>query len=562
MADRDGTMRAFGRRYGSLLWNRRWLIAALFGLSAALAFCVAVSVYLWKVIYDELFRRPDGRTFFFIVAASIGSTLAAAGLRVAYDYLLAGLEKDLFIAIRNRFVDKVMRFPYAFFLESKSGEFVKRATDDCRLVSGGLAGAVSGILNSAQILFWLVFFWTLKPWVSVLFCVLAALLVVWVLAWRKRQERSIDRIIKANDRTWKELTTVFGAIKLIKLDGLRSRAIAKAEPAFAEFSDSLRENQRLSNRIWSVTTVLPWLAAIAFVLFMAGKVAVGSVSIGLFVFCLLFTDRILSPLNELVNVLLSLQSYRESDAYLRGYEDRDIEREGGRELAAIRRAIEFRGVGFAYGTSNFALRGIDLRIPIGSRVALFGDSGSGKSTVAALLLRLYAHQAGEVLLDGAPIQDFTLESLRRRIVLIPQEVQIFSGPLRGNIDLTGTLGDAELNDIVDRVRLRGFVDGLERGLDTPIALDGLDISGGERQRIGIARALALKGDVVVLDEFSASLDKGTEAEIVNMLFGPDGCRTMLVITHNPAMLQRMDIVYRLAAGTVLESTEAAARADG
>jgi ABC-type multidrug transport system fused ATPase/permease subunit len=226
----------------------------------------------------------------------------------------------------------------------------------------------------------------------------------------------------------------------------------------------------------------------------------------------------------------------------------DIEKGGELEFHGIRGKIEFKNVSFSYPKSHFALKNISLEMPYGKNVAIYGKSGSGKSTIAALLVRLFDPSSGSIFIDGVPHFSFDLESFRKGIVIVSQDIPVYSGTLRENIDLKKHMKDDEILDLMKKVRLFGFLDRLPAGIDTIIAEGLVDISGGERQKLGIARALAFRSSIYIFDEVTASMDKETEKDIADLLYDTEKEITSLTITHNPDILKMMDIVYDIADG--------------
>jgi ABC-type multidrug transport system fused ATPase/permease subunit len=201
-----------------------------------------------------------------------------------------------------------------------------------------------------------------------------------------------------------------------------------------------------------------------------------------------------------------------------------------------------------------SLNNLFFNIPAGKKVAVAGKSGSGKSTLAALLLRLFDPHSGKILIDDISHSSFDLESLRNEIVLLPQDIPIYYATLRENIDVKQRLTDGEILQLISKVRLDEFFKRMPAGLDTFIFEGGIDISGGERQRLGIARALSLPASLYIFDEVTASLDKETEKYIADLLYYQSNGITSLTITHNPSLLEHMDIVYDLKQGRMIKRT--------
>jgi len=216
--------------------------------------------------------------------------------------------------------------------------------------------------------------------------------------------------------------------------------------------------------------------------------------------------------------------------------------------------IAFDGVSFGYGDGPEVLKGISFEAKPGARIALVGESGAGKSTIAKLLLRLADPRHGSVRIDGRDVREFTLESLRNRIALVPQEALLFATSIRDNIAF-GRL-DATDEEIVAAARLANadeFIRRLPNGYDTVVGERGITLSGGERQRIAIARAAVRNAPILVLDEPMTGLDAQSEAAVREAMERLSVGRTTLLIAHRFTLVERADLILVLEGGRVAES---------
>ncbi len=231
-----------------------------------------------------------------------------------------------------------------------------------------------------------------------------------------------------------------------------------------------------------------------------------------------------------------------------------IEQAAPRELSQ-RRDLRLEGLTLRYpGGARPALDRITLDIPQGSRVALVGESGAGKSSVAALLARLRDPDAGEILLGGVPIKELALADVRRTIGVVAQKPHLFTATLEDNLRLGRPSATAqELAAVLEAAGLTDFVARLPQGLATPIGVAGTTLSGGEARRVAIARVLLLAPDILVLDEPGEGLDPETEAAVLDRVLDRMVGRTVVLITHARAALHRMDSVVELDSGRIVGS---------
>lgn len=222
--------------------------------------------------------------------------------------------------------------------------------------------------------------------------------------------------------------------------------------------------------------------------------------------------------------------------------------------------IEFKQIHFDYRQSKTdsseitggLFENFNLSIRAGEKIALVGHSGSGKTSLTKLLFRFVEPQQGEILIDGIPTQQFSLASLRRQIALVPQQPELFHRSIKDNILLGKTVRDTELERVANQAQALDFIEQLPERFDTLVGERGVKLSGGEKQRIAIARALLQAAPIVVLDEATSALDSLTEQHIQTAIFELIANKTAIVIAHRLSTILRMDRIIVLANGQILE----------
>ena len=215
--------------------------------------------------------------------------------------------------------------------------------------------------------------------------------------------------------------------------------------------------------------------------------------------------------------------------------------------------IRLEHVSFRYQERNAALKDISLEIPKGKVTALVGLSGSGKSTIAALLMRFYDLENGRILLEGRDYTSFTPEELRRRVIMVPQTVHLYSGTLAENLRMAAPAAtDEELMEVLREVRLKEWVLSQPDGLNTSVGDAGGKLSGGQRQKIGIARALLCKAEYIIFDEATSSVDMESERESWSCIDELPQTRTLSIISHRLSTIQNADVIYVLENGQIAQ----------
>ena len=301
--------------------------------------------------------------------------------------------------------------------------------------------------------------------------------------------------------------------------------------------------------IGAAVTVMMWMAA--------RQVTTGEMTLGDLTMVNAYMIQLFIPLNVLGFV------YRETREALVNIErmfslldvpSRVVDRPDAAPLVPRGGAVRFDDVRFHYGPDRPILRGVTFDVPAGSKVALVGASGAGKSTVARLLFRFYDVTGGRITIDGQDIRDVTQESLRAAIGVVPQDTVLFNDTIRSNIAYGKTgATEAEIERAARMAHLDGFIAELPDGLETVVGERGLKVSGGEKQRIAIARVLLKDPPILVLDEATSSLDSASEQAILTTLEEVAESRTTLAIAHRLSTIQDADTIVMLDRGRVVEA---------
>jgi ATP-binding cassette subfamily B protein len=233
-------------------------------------------------------------------------------------------------------------------------------------------------------------------------------------------------------------------------------------------------------------------------------------------------------------------------------EDLEIDPAHAKEQPITRGDICFNNISFAYEGHQPLFRDFSLQIKAGEKIALVGQSGSGKTSLTRLLFRFVEPQHGDILFDQINSTDFTLASLRQQISLIPQQPELFHRSVRDNITLGADISELELESIAEKAQCLEFIQQLPQQFDTKVGERGVKLSGGEKQRIAIARAFLENAPIVVLDEATSALDSLTEQQIQVAIFDLLKNKTAIIIAHRLSTILRMDRIVVLEQGRIIE----------
>jgi ATP-binding cassette subfamily B protein len=282
----------------------------------------------------------------------------------------------------------------------------------------------------------------------------------------------------------------------------------------------------------------------------------GAIAVGTYSFLVFITQRLLWPLTSLGRTLDDYQRAMASSQRVLDLIDTPIAIPSGHRplpLSQVRGSLSFRAVDFAYSGRAPLLHRFNLEVPAGSTIGIVGATGSGKSTIVKLLLRLYDIQGGEILLDGLPIHQLELADLRRAIGLVSQEVFLFHGTVADNIAYGSfDAPRAAIERAAQLAEASRFIEALPQGYDTVVGERGQRLSGGQRQRIALARAILKNPPVLILDEATAAVDNETEAAIQRSLDLITAERTTLVIAHRLSTVRHADQIVVMDQGRIVE----------
>ena len=479
-----------------------------------------------------------------------------------FEYLYALLWRNLAQTVQHELRieawDHLQRLELGFFEASSSGRLLAILNDDInqleRFLDHGaneLLQLITTVLAVGGAMLWL------SPTVAGV-----SFLPIPVILWGSLH---FQRRLQPRYREVRERAGDLASRLANNLGGMLTIKSYAAEPWELERLRADSEAYRISNRraIRLSAAFIPLIRfAILFaflaILVIGGLQAWrGAIAVGTYSFLVFITQRLLWPLTSLGRTLDDYQRAMASTQRVLDLLDTPIAIPSGNRplpLSQVRGAIRFDAIDFAYPGRDPLLHHFSLDIPAGSTVGIVGATGSGKSTIVKLLLRLYELQGGTILLDGQPIDQLQLADLRRAIGLVSQEVFLFHGTVAENIAYGSFQAPrAAIERAAALAEAAAFIEALPQGYDTVVGERGQRLSGGQRQRIALARAILKNPPVLILDEATAAVDNETEAAIQQSLDRITAERTTLVIAHRLSTVRHADRIVVLDQGRIVES---------
>jgi len=522
-----------------------------------------VGPWLTKIALDRAIPDGDVGLLGLLALAFLGSLLASFALEFAQTLLTTWLGQSVMYDLRRQLFGHLQRLHVQFFDRNPVGRLITRVTNDVEVLNELFASGIVTVFGDVFTLLFIVVAMLLLDWRLALVTFLVLPFVAGVAFLFRSRIRTAYREIRVRlARLNAFLQERLTGITVLHLFGQEGAAARRFREIDREYLDAHLRSITYYALFFPIIQVLT-AVAVALILSYGGiRVLDDALTVGVLAAFLQYAARFFRPIQDLsekYNMLQGAMASSERIFKLLDTEPAVVDPPRPRPLPHPGRGeIEFRDVWFAYQKDgeewDWVFRDVSFRIAPGERVAVVGHTGAGKTTLISLLMRFYEPQRGEILFDGVPIRDVSLEALRQRIGLVLQEVYLFSRDVGYNVSLGRPDLDAgAIRDSIARVGADTFVDRLPRGLAQPLAERGMSLSVGERQLLSFARALAFDPLVLVLDEATSSVDSELEEKIEAALEELLRDRTALVIAHRLSTVQNADRILVFHHGCLRES---------
>ena len=498
------------------------------------------------------------RSFIIIVAAVV---VAAGALRggAMYGQRYYGevVSQRASYKVRNALYDRLQRLSFEFHDRSQTGQLMSRATVDVEAVRMFFAMGLLGMIQIFIMFFGVAYMLFIIEWKLALFTIFFVIPVAWLAVSFGGRIRPI----------WLKVQAMLGFMGTTLEESLAGVGVVKAfsrqreeSQRFAGQAATLYDEQMNAARLLAFNMpAMVFLISIpmAVILWYGGRqVITDNMTVGQVTQFILYLGLLMMPIRRLgmiVNLYSRTVSAGQRILEILDTESKVVEKPDAIELGRVKGAVSFQNVSFSYDNISPALNNVSFEVKPGQLVALLGGSGSGKSTVANLLARFYDVSSGKITIDGIDIRDVTMSSLRENVVAAQQDVFLFSSTIRDNIaygDVDATM--EQIIEVAKAAHLHDFIKALPDGYNTWVGERGDTLSGGEKQRLSIARTLLVNPSILILDDSTASVDSETEKLIRQALFKLIKGRTTFIITHRLPLIQNADVILMFQDGELVE----------
>ena len=542
------------RRIAALFRPYRGRLAAVLALIALSAGLGMLSPFLLRDVLDVAIPQDDDVLLAELVAGMIAVSVATGVLGVGQTWLSNVVGQKVMHDLRAKVYRHLQRLSLAFFTRTRTGEIQSRIANDIGGVQNVVTSTATSIVSSVTTVIATVIAMALLDWRLALFSL--GLTPIFVLMARRvgNQRRKIATTRQgamADISSLVQESLSVSGILLGKTMGRGGELADRFERESARLAD-LEVRSRMAGR-WVMASIQTSFAVMPALVYLFAGLTPGAVTIGTLVAFTTLQTRLFWPIQQLLGVGVDIQTSMALFERVFEYLDLEVDlREGDRELHGVRGDLRFDDVWFRYDEEP-TLQGVDLSVPAGGKLALVGETGSGKTTVGYLAARLYDPERGTVRLDDVDLRELRFGSLADAIGVVSQETYLFHASVRENLRFARPEAtDDEIEEAARAAQIHDTIAALPEGYDTVVGERGFRFSGGERQRIAIARTILRNPPVLVLDEATSALDVQTERAVGEALERLAEGRTTIVIAHRLSTVRDADQIAVLDRGVVAE----------
>ncbi len=536
-------------------YSRRFFLAL--GCMVAASACNVVPPWLLKNVVDDVLIAKNLAMLnalpFILVALFAGKGIAS----YAHQYLMNWVGQNVVMDLRLRLYDHLQRMSLKYLYGKRLGELMSRITNDVTILQNLVTSVLVNLVVQAATFLGMIGFLLYINWKLTLITFAILPMTVLILDRAAKKLRGVGHAIQSELATLSSVVQeAFGAIRIV-------RSFATEDLELARFRNSNRDNFRAVMHGVQVQSALAGIievvliAALALILWLGGKdVVVGELTPGELIAFLGYLGFLVQPIRVFTSVVGSMQiGLAATDrifALLDAPED-IVSPNNPAPLGAIEGSVTFRHVSFSYVKGQEVLKGINLDVRPGEKIAIVGPTGSGKSTLADLIPRFYDPDGGTVSVDGTDVRTVDLRELRKQIGVVHQDSLLLRGSIAFNISygLPG-LSPEEIVKAAEVAGIHSFIESLPNGYDTEVGERGVTLSGGQRQRIAIARAVVRNPRILILDEATSSLDMEVERLVQKAMNKAMEGRTSFVIAHRLSTVRNADRIVVLDDGRIAE----------
>lgn len=535
----------------------KWYIVFATLLTIIISALMAVRPRLNQIAIDDKILKDDIPGLQVIVLILLATLILQGIIQYVMTYLTSWIGQKIIFDLRKKIFDHVINLNLKFFDKNPIGRLVTRVTNDVEVLYEVFSSGIVTAFGDVFMIIWILFFmFTLDVNLSLVTLAVLPLLIYATSVFRRKVRSSYRKIRVLLARLNAYIQERISGISIVQLFVKEKRTTDEFEVINRKHTEENKNNIFYYALFFPVIELLGAAAAGLIIWYGGGQVIQGMIQVGVLISFIQFTEMFFRPLralSEKYNILQSAMASSERIFHLLDTKTLINDPQKPLTINNVKGDIEFKNVWFAYNHDDYVLRNVSFTINEGEKVAFVGATGAGKSTIINLLSRFYDVSEGEIMLDGIDIRKFKQKDLRKNIAVVLQDVFLFSGDIKSNIDLGNTsISSDTLTSSVKNVGLNDFIESLPDKLYHKVNERGSTLSVGQKQLISFARALSFNPKILILDEATSSVDTNTELLIQNAIKKLIEGRTSIIIAHRLSTIQNCDKIIVMHKGELRE----------
>lgn len=564
-------------RFINLLLPQKKLFIYSILASVILTILGIVSSLFNKILMDEILPYRLENTLLLVLLIFSVIAITQTAISFVRSWMMLYLSQKIDIPLMLGYFEHIYKLPMKFFSTRKTGDIITRFSDAFTIKDIFTNIAMTLIMDIAMALITGVILFRMNSTLFIIIFCMTIISIILVFIFKQPYKKINEEQMQQGSILNSQIIEGLRAVETIKGNANEEAELENIE---REYIRSLRigfKEGMLSNIQGSISSLVSTTGNLVLMYFGIMQVIEGNTTLGSLMSFMTLSGYFMDPIGRLVSLQLEIQEanismkrmaeildYEKEQSSVEKNDDNsmpsiELPQENGdvsnmyQELEQVQGDIEFKNVIFRYGNRTPVLKNISFSIPEGKKVALVGASGSGKSTIAKLLLKYYESEEGEICIDGINIQEYNNQSLRRAISYVPQAIELFSKSIYDNIRVSRR--NATLEEVKEAAKAadaHDFIKKLPMQYYTYLEEAGNGLSGGEKQRIALARAFLKNNQFYILDESTSNLDFGTENVIFDMIYNKFRKKTMLIVAHRLATIKQCDEILVMDQGEIVE----------
>jgi len=542
----------FSKFLRMLLPHKKIFITAIIG-SFMLTLLGIASNFFNQILIDEILPYNLKNQLNVFAIGFLIISLVNIALSATRNHLLLYLSQKIDIPLTLDYYKHIFSLPMKFFGTRKTGDILTRF-QDAQTIKNVLSGiALTVIIDSTMVIITgvILYFMNVKLFAIVLIATLINILLIYIF---KKPYKTINLIqMEQSAKMNSSMIDSLRAIETIKANGIEEEVIEKIENNFIDLIKTSFKEGVLSNTQQSISGLIGAVINVVMLWMGANLVMNQNITLGALMAFISIASFFMNPIGRLISLQIQVQESQIAMKRLTEiYEVEPEENKNGIILKNFNENIKFENVFFRYSNRKLVIDNVSFEIKKGQKIAIVGESGSGKTTIAKLILRLMEIESGKISIANNNINHIDFKTLRNKVAYVNQNIQLFSGTIYENFKLVNFNIDNEtIKNYID-IADAHFIDSFPSGIDTFLEEAGANLSGGERQKIAIARALIKDFDILIFDEATSNLDFLSERKIYNNLLNSNLKQTMIFIAHRLNSIKNVDCIFVMDNGKLVE----------